>query len=482
MTTRLGYLVDCTADTIPVVKGASSNTLESIANAAGYLTNDGAGTFSWSATAAIATPGTLTVATVNSAAGAHTHAITTSANPGAAASILASDANGYLQLVRLGLGVAPTHRFHVQDTVAVGKTVQVYTNAGETGPAGGLWMDQQSHSVGGVSGPELGFSVDGTPLWAVGMDYDQVDFALVYSYTLNADIIYVDTVGTVGIGDTGASPGAQVHIVNPATRDYPALMVVQNKTTQPVIKGYVQTGATGNGIEIRNADTDVLQFYVNGTGVTTAHKYSATGVSDTQQLTITGYTTQAVATPLVGFTRDDATAGVSAMLGLTCLGSGANGDGGSIPLAGKTSTTAAQSMGLLAWQWVDATHASRKSKLGLSAYDTAVRLGLEIEATGVGVTTKTFGGQLCKVTDVNDTYTVLSSDYVLSCSKATPFTVTLPAAVVGQVYIFKNYGAGNVTITAPGVDTFDEVDSDIILTQYDSMTLICRAANAWVIA
>lgn len=57
---------------------------------------------------ALTTPGTLTVATTNNSTGSHLHTITSSANPGAAASILASDANGYLRLVRLGLGVAPT--------------------------------------------------------------------------------------------------------------------------------------------------------------------------------------------------------------------------------------------------------------------------------------------------------------------------------------------------------------------------------------
>jgi len=50
------------------------------------------------------TPGTLTVSTTNSAAGAHTHAITSSSAPGAAASILATDANGYIQVVRCCVG------------------------------------------------------------------------------------------------------------------------------------------------------------------------------------------------------------------------------------------------------------------------------------------------------------------------------------------------------------------------------------------
>jgi len=57
---------------------------------------------------AITTPGTLTVSTSNASAGNHTHSVTSNSNPGAAASILASDASGYLQLTRLGAGMAPS--------------------------------------------------------------------------------------------------------------------------------------------------------------------------------------------------------------------------------------------------------------------------------------------------------------------------------------------------------------------------------------
>ena len=52
--------------------------------------------------------GTLTVATGNDATIVnHTHAITSSSNPGAAANILASAATGYLQLTGLGINSAP---------------------------------------------------------------------------------------------------------------------------------------------------------------------------------------------------------------------------------------------------------------------------------------------------------------------------------------------------------------------------------------
>lgn len=55
------------------------------------------------------TPGTLTVSTTNAAGSPHTHAITTSDDPGAAASILATDASGYLELVRLEIAAATNY-------------------------------------------------------------------------------------------------------------------------------------------------------------------------------------------------------------------------------------------------------------------------------------------------------------------------------------------------------------------------------------
>lgn len=67
---------------------------------------------------ALTTPGTLSVTSSNSAAGSHTHAITSSSAPGAAASLLASSAAGYLQLVRLGIGVAPGYPLHARGASA----------------------------------------------------------------------------------------------------------------------------------------------------------------------------------------------------------------------------------------------------------------------------------------------------------------------------------------------------------------------------
>lgn len=83
---------------------------------------------------ALTTPGTLTVASSNSASGSHTHAITSSANPGAAASILASDGSGFLRLVRLGIGIAPTQQLEVAGNAFINSsTANLYMKDTSTG-------------------------------------------------------------------------------------------------------------------------------------------------------------------------------------------------------------------------------------------------------------------------------------------------------------------------------------------------------------
>lgn len=83
---------------------------------------------STSHTHAIATgvASTLTVSSTNTAGSSanlaradHTHAITSSSNPGAAASLLATNSSGYLQLVRLGLGMSPTRPLDVSGDAGV---------------------------------------------------------------------------------------------------------------------------------------------------------------------------------------------------------------------------------------------------------------------------------------------------------------------------------------------------------------------------
>jgi hypothetical protein len=62
---------------------------------------------------------------------------------------------------------------------------------------------------------------------------------------------------------------------------------------------------------------------------------------------------------------------------------GANGFGSGLDFSAETATDGTnQTQALIASSWIDATNASRKAKLSLYAYDTAARLGFEIEASG----------------------------------------------------------------------------------------------------
>lgn len=70
----------------------------------------------------------------------------------------------------------------------------------------------------------------------------------------------------------------------------------------------------------------------------------------------------------------------------------ANGFGASLGIYAETATNnTEQIQALIAASWIDATNASRKAKMSLSAYDTAARLGIEIEASGTAVKLGFFG-------------------------------------------------------------------------------------------
>jgi hypothetical protein len=74
----------------------------------------------------IGTPSAVTVSSASGASGTtHTHAATTSSSPGAAASILASAADGGLQLLRLGIGADPdtNNRLTIVDGGTLGNGV-----------------------------------------------------------------------------------------------------------------------------------------------------------------------------------------------------------------------------------------------------------------------------------------------------------------------------------------------------------------------
>jgi hypothetical protein len=117
----------------------SNNIRISLATNSGLMFSTGALT--------MGTPGTLSVSSADARAGSsHTHAITSSSNPGAAAAILASNASGYVQLTGLGIGTAATsdHGVIIAPTFSSGTSYGV-----EVEPVvSGSFATMQSQRVG----------------------------------------------------------------------------------------------------------------------------------------------------------------------------------------------------------------------------------------------------------------------------------------------------------------------------------------------
>lgn len=85
-----------------------------------------------------------------------------------------------------------------------------------------------------------------------------------------------------------------------------------------------------------------------------------------------------------------------------------------------------------------------------------------------------------KITTVTGAYAVLPTDETVVCNNASPFTVTLPAAVVGQFFTIKNIGAGKVTVDGAGSDTIDGNLTQGVRKD-ESLSIQCYVANAWAI-
>jgi hypothetical protein len=95
-------------------------------------------------------------------------------------------------------------------------------------------------------------------------------------------------------------------------------------------------------------------------------------------------------------------------------------------------------------------------------------------------TTSITKGRIGNVNVVTDTYIILVTDETVVCNKTTNFTVTLPTATTGQIFYIKNINTGIVTLEGDGVDTIDSLQNQTI-SQWDSITVQCQAANTWII-
>jgi len=368
------------------IAGRAAEWLNATTLQAATLIKSGAGVLTLSAsgayTATIPATGTvalgadtLTVATTNNATiTAHTHAITSSSNPGAAASLLASSATGCLQLTSMGIGasvpiyaqlyVAPT----IGDNVAVENyTAEIYPSYRPTNNTAKNFFGllnvvnlYDNLATGNLTGAYYGGSYRAynrsatktvSSLTGGHFAIRNIGSGGSYGNVTNMYVLYTDA-----MYDGGNTVNTYMQYVkNPSGAG----------TSTNVYGHYIQSitkGTTLNYATFTNAGLNHL-----------GDQLAIVGSADRQQLIVTGYSTQAATTAVAQVTRTDAAAGAVKMLALTGLGNGADGDGVSLDLYAKSSTTAAQQQSRIYSQWYAATHASRQADLVATAWDTNER-------------------------------------------------------------------------------------------------------------
>jgi hypothetical protein len=91
------------------------------------------------------------------------------------------------------------------------------------------------------------------------------------------------------------------------------------------------------------------------------------------------------------------------------------------------------------------------------------------------------------ITSAVDTFTtspktLTDTQFIVIGNMATTLVVNLPTAVgiKGKIYIVKNIGAGDISLTPDGTETIDGVNAAVTVEQYGSVTVASDNAN-WII-
>lgn len=188
-----------------IAVGNAGGTAYAPVTASGAVTLASTGAFS------LATPATLTVSTANAGGTtAHTHAITSSSAPGAAASLLATDASGIIGTTATRIVKIWAIDLTVTNTIAGsvnGNAATVTTNANLTGP---ITSSGNATAIASQTGTGTKFVVDTSPTLVT----PNIGAATGTSATLNSAGVNPSgaftssgSTGTVTITDTGANGG-----------------------------------------------------------------------------------------------------------------------------------------------------------------------------------------------------------------------------------------------------------------------------------
>ena len=318
------------------------------------------------------------------------------------------------------------------------------------------WAD---YRVGGTV-----YYIDGQPIAGVGV----VPLSALAGSARGALVV-----GTATVWVTYAHPGAANRILTTDANDTiwssNTLDIAGNSTINGSLVGSISGGGTvatgGFTLTVPATGTAALRDVANTfTALNTfGARLVVQGGADAVQFLATGHTTQAVGTPMAQITRADTAAGVSAMLGLTALGGGANGDGGAIYLQGASSTTAAQDMARISWLWTDATHATRNARLQFDTYPDGSNLG----HTGLWSSSAvTDAAQTVIANGTGDVGKAITTQYVVYAITGTDSSGGTVSLAPNQSFIIYNDGTdaltlavaadGSVTVQrTAGADTFD---------------------------
>lgn len=144
----------------------------------------------------------------------------------------------------------------------------------------------------------------------------------------------------------------------------------------------------------------------------------------------------------------------------TAATGGANGFGVGQTFYAETATDATvQQQAQIAGIWVDSINATRKAKLQLSAYDTAQRIGLEIEASGTAPMIGFFGVQaVARATELTDELTTITHT-----APGTPdYAIQDLTATGGFGFVTKDEGNSVLAVVANLQTRVNEIETKLV--------------------
>ncbi|CAG0948027.1 hypothetical protein ANRL1_04840 [Anaerolineae bacterium] len=378
-----------------------------------------------------------------------------SSNPGAAAAILASDASGYLQLVRLGIEVSPGFALQVgSGTVSSVSTLHQIIAANATDARIGAYVGNKGVSI----------RSEGT--------YGAI-FAYDYAGTVALNLALNQFGGNVGIGTTAPDKKVEINSATGACLrltyndasgsaatfvDFDVTSVgtlnitpTNTASTPAVTVAYgLHVGATADP-----GDNNLMVDGVTGLGATPSSSFRLFVDSD------------GTIVPLLTRVLDATTTSVPILTDWRHRSSGtpANGFGAEnryiLDANGGANNYASREI----VSWVDAAVATRKARRTLSVYDTAEREAIRFEASGAAAMIGFLGANaVVRPAATVDLRTALINLGLYTTGGASPLDLNDGQLSAGRVHIGGTSDPGDNNLLADGTVTISNAAPSLILT------------------